>query len=157
MSGALESSRRRNHAIVDAGSSVLPRTYGAVPCGGLAKLRHPREMAGGWSRAPPRPQEHPGEGVRVRPGDDPGRRCPREHIPEPTLARRRPGRDTRRMAFAFVTGGSRGIGRAIVERLARDGFDVAFNYRRDEAAAAEVASHVTALGRRALALKADLS
>jgi len=61
------------------------------------------------------------------------------------------------MAFAFVTGGSRGIGRAIVERLARDGFDVAFNYRRDGAAAAEVASHVTALGRRAVALRADLS
>ncbi len=61
------------------------------------------------------------------------------------------------MAFAFVTGGSRGIGRAIVERLARDGFDVAFNYRRDEAAAAAVASAVSALGRRAVTLQADLS
>jgi 3-oxoacyl-[acyl-carrier protein] reductase len=56
------------------------------------------------------------------------------------------------MAFAFVTGGSRGIGRAIVERLARDGFDVAFNYRRDDAAAAEAERAVRASGRTALAL-----
>jgi len=60
------------------------------------------------------------------------------------------------MAFAFVTGGSRGIGRAIVERLARDGFDVAFNYRRDDAAAAEAEHAVRAAGRTAVALKADL-
>ena len=60
------------------------------------------------------------------------------------------------MAFAFVTGGSRGIGRAIVERLARDGFDVAFNYRRDDAAAADAERAVRAAGRTAVALKADL-
>jgi enoyl-[acyl-carrier protein] reductase III len=60
------------------------------------------------------------------------------------------------MAFAFVTGGSRGIGRAIVERLARDGFDVAFNYRRDDAAAADAERAVRVAGRTALALKADL-
>src|SRR5689334_8379066 len=60
------------------------------------------------------------------------------------------------MAFAFVTGGSRGIGRAIVERLARDGFDVAFNYRRDDDAAAEAERAVRAAGRTAVALKADL-
>jgi enoyl-[acyl-carrier protein] reductase III len=60
------------------------------------------------------------------------------------------------MPFAFVTGGSRGIGRAIVERLARDGFDVAFNYRRDDAAAADAERAVRACGRTAIALKADL-
>src|SRR2546428_8801949 len=60
-----------------------------------------------------------------------------------------------RMPLALVTGGSRGIGRAIVERLARDGSDIAFVYRRDEAAAAEVAASVRGLGRRCVALRAD--
>jgi enoyl-[acyl-carrier protein] reductase III len=60
------------------------------------------------------------------------------------------------MPLALVTGGSRGIGRAIVERLARDGTDVAFIYRRDVDAAAEVESAVRAAGRRCVALRADL-
>src|SRR5206468_6692990 len=58
--------------------------------------------------------------------------------------------------LALVTGGSRGIGRATVERLARDGADIAFIYRRDAAAAAEVEAAVRALGRRCLPLRADL-
>ena len=37
-----------------------------------------------------------------------------------------------------VTGGSRGIGRAVVERLVRDGASVVFGYARDRAAAEEV-------------------
>jgi 3-oxoacyl-[acyl-carrier protein] reductase len=43
---------------------------------------------------------------------------------------------------AVVTGGSRGIGRAIVRRLARDGARVVFSYRRDKAAAATLAREI---------------
>ncbi|CAL9568762.1 Cyclic-di-GMP-binding biofilm dispersal mediator protein [Streptomyces sp. enrichment culture] len=56
---------------------------------------------------------------------------------------------------ALVTGGGRGIGAATVLRLARDGADVALTYVRDEEAAEEVVRGVTALGRRAVALRAD--
>ena len=41
---------------------------------------------------------------------------------------------------ALVTGGSRGIGRAIVRRLAADGAAVVFSYLKDEAAAQAVAA-----------------
>jgi len=58
---------------------------------------------------------------------------------------------------ALVTGGSRGIGRACVERLARLGADVAINYHSQAAAAQETADAVRQLGRRALALQADVS
>ena len=56
---------------------------------------------------------------------------------------------------ALVTGGSRGIGRAIALRLATQGADVAFSYRGNEAAAKETAAAIEALGRRALAVQAD--
>ncbi len=49
---------------------------------------------------------------------------------------------------AIVTGGSRGLGRAIAVQLARDGFDVGFCYRRDEVAAKESATLVEAEGGR---------
>ena len=58
---------------------------------------------------------------------------------------------------AVVTGGSRGIGRAIVLRLAEQGADVAFSYRGNQAAADETAAAVQALGRKALAVQADVS
>ncbi|HXG40846.1 MAG TPA: 3-oxoacyl-[acyl-carrier-protein] reductase [Candidatus Limnocylindrales bacterium] len=57
---------------------------------------------------------------------------------------------------AIVTGGSRGIGRAIVLRLAERGADVAFSYRGNESAAGEVVAAVEGLGRRALAERADV-
>jgi 3-oxoacyl-[acyl-carrier protein] reductase len=58
---------------------------------------------------------------------------------------------------AVVTGGSRGIGRAIVLRLATQGADVAFSYRGNEAAAKETAAAVEALGRQALPVQGDVS
>ncbi len=58
---------------------------------------------------------------------------------------------------ALVTGGSRGIGKAIALRLAAQGADVAFSYRGNEAAAAATKSDIEALGRRALAVQADVS
>ena len=56
---------------------------------------------------------------------------------------------------ALVTGGSRGIGRAIVLRLATQGADVAFSYKGNAAAAAEVVAAVEAMGRRSLSVQAD--
>jgi 3-oxoacyl-[acyl-carrier protein] reductase len=58
---------------------------------------------------------------------------------------------------ALVTGASRGIGRAVALTLAAAGADVAVNYRRQEAAAGEVAAAVRATGRRAIAVRADVS
>lgn len=56
---------------------------------------------------------------------------------------------------ALVTGGSRGIGAAIVKRLAQEGADVAFTYRVAVEQARTVAAEVGALGRRGLAIEAD--
>ncbi len=57
---------------------------------------------------------------------------------------------------ALVTGGARGIGRAIVVRLATQGADVAFSYRGNADAAAETVGAVEALGRRARSIQADV-
>jgi 3-oxoacyl-[acyl-carrier protein] reductase len=58
---------------------------------------------------------------------------------------------------ALVTGASRGIGRAIALRLAKQGADVAFSYRGNADAAGDTAADIEALGRKALALKSDVS
>jgi 3-oxoacyl-[acyl-carrier protein] reductase len=57
---------------------------------------------------------------------------------------------------ALVTGGARGIGRAIVIRLATQGADVAFSYHANAAAADDTVKAVEALGRRAVAIQADV-
>ncbi|MFD8348927.1 SDR family oxidoreductase [Streptomyces coelicoflavus] len=56
---------------------------------------------------------------------------------------------------ALVTGGSRGIGAATALRLAREGADVALTYVNGKDAAEDVVRAVEALGRRAVALRAD--
>ncbi|MFE9922468.1 SDR family oxidoreductase [Streptomyces sp. NPDC005774] len=56
---------------------------------------------------------------------------------------------------ALVTGGSRGIGAATALRLAREGADVAVTYVDGKEAAEDVVRAVQALGRRAVALRAD--
>jgi 3-oxoacyl-[acyl-carrier protein] reductase len=56
---------------------------------------------------------------------------------------------------ALVTGGSRGIGVAIVKRLAREGAHVALTYAGNTARAAETVKAVKALGVKALAIQAD--
>ena len=58
---------------------------------------------------------------------------------------------------ALVTGGSRGIGRGIALELARRGADVAINYNRSEGPALEVVQEIEKLGRKALAIQADVS
>ncbi|MFB8244668.1 3-oxoacyl-ACP reductase family protein [Streptomyces sp. NPDC001046] len=58
---------------------------------------------------------------------------------------------------ALVTGGSRGIGAATALRLAREGADVAVGYVNGKEAAGAVVREVEALGRRAVALRADVA
>ena len=58
---------------------------------------------------------------------------------------------------ALVTGGSRGIGRAIALLLAKRGADVAINFAGNEAAAQATVDEIKALGRKAIMIKADVA
>jgi NAD(P)-dependent dehydrogenase (short-subunit alcohol dehydrogenase family) len=62
-----------------------------------------------------------------------------------------------RRRAALVTGGAKRIGRAICLELAAAGFDVAIHHRDSEDAAARLADEITALGRRAVCLSANLA
>jgi 3-oxoacyl-[acyl-carrier protein] reductase len=57
---------------------------------------------------------------------------------------------------ALVTGGGRGIGRAVSLAFAEDGADVAINYRRDEQAAADTVAEIEKLGRRSASYRASV-
>ncbi|MGM7670562.1 SDR family NAD(P)-dependent oxidoreductase [Microbacterium sp. A93] len=63
---------------------------------------------------------------------------------------------TLRGRAALVTGGSRGMGRAIAVKLARQGATVAFSYRKDGNAAREVVAEIEAFGGRAVSIPGDL-
>jgi 3-oxoacyl-(acyl-carrier-protein) reductase len=58
---------------------------------------------------------------------------------------------------ALVTGGSRGIGRAIALALAEEGADVAVNYVSSESAARDVVTNIAKMGRRGILAQADVS
>jgi len=58
---------------------------------------------------------------------------------------------------AAITGGDQGIGRAVVERFAQDGADIALCYRANKAGAEEVVAAVQGLGRKAVAFQCDVA
>ena len=59
--------------------------------------------------------------------------------------------------YAFVTGGSRGIGKAIAIELANRGVHVAFNYFRSDSAALETQKEIEALGVRCVRIRANIA
>src|SRR5262249_41270747 len=58
---------------------------------------------------------------------------------------------------ALVTGGAKRVGRAIVERLVKGGFDVAFTYHQSRSEADDLTRWIGQLGRRSLSIRADLA
>ncbi|QKH36852.1 SDR family oxidoreductase [Achromobacter pestifer] len=65
--------------------------------------------------------------------------------------------NTAHRGVILVTGGSRGIGAAICELAAREGYDVCINYRNNEQQAQAVAEKVRSHGRKALTVQADIA
>src|SRR5437764_9312588 len=59
--------------------------------------------------------------------------------------------------IALITGSGQGIGRATAQRLAQSGADIVINYRSNADAASEARASIEALGRRCLAIQADVS
>lgn len=58
---------------------------------------------------------------------------------------------------ALVTGSSQGIGKATAQRLARAGADIVINYRSNVEAGNEAKASIEAIGRRCIAIQADVS
>ncbi|MEU6854223.1 SDR family oxidoreductase [Actinacidiphila alni] len=97
----------------------------------------------------PRPTDAPGPGATAT-GPHAGTGAVRTAEPAPE-----PSPD--RVRVAVVTGGSRGIGREVVARLAADGFAVVVGYAGRVDAAQAAVAEVTAAGGRALAVRADVA
>ena len=64
---------------------------------------------------------------------------------------------TKEARVAIVTGGSRGIGRAIAVEMAKEGWNVCVSYLNNSAAAQETADLITQAGMRALIVKANVA
>src|SRR5215469_14684077 len=77
--------------------------------------------------------------------------CSSQHIKELTAMGRLEGKT------ALVTGGSRGIGRAITLELAREGAKVALNYQSSDAKAQEVVDEISKFGGTCVLAKANLA
>jgi len=58
---------------------------------------------------------------------------------------------------ALITGGAHRVGRAVVEALAADGFDIAFTYLSSQGEADELSEKIRGLGHKCVAIKADLT
>ena len=58
---------------------------------------------------------------------------------------------------ALITGGAKRVGRAITEALAADGFDIVFTYLSSESEANELVGAIQQMGRRCVAVRADLT
>jgi NAD(P)-dependent dehydrogenase (short-subunit alcohol dehydrogenase family) len=62
-----------------------------------------------------------------------------------------------RQKYAFITGGGRGIGRAVVRRMAKEGYNVAFTYRNSEEGAKALQKELIAEGNDCRIFRADMS
>src|SRR6478752_3814750 len=87
-----------------------------------------------------------------------GRSSPPNGAARPATPTSKPsGRISTMRPLTVVTGGGRGIGAAICQRLAADGHDIAFSYRADEQRARKSVEAVVAHGARCVAVPGDVA